>query len=102
MVPIRAFEASQNEIIQILESIQKVKYNVENLDPDSVISESQKSWREEKKPSAALTLVKAGFFLPGYGSNLVDDGIVPVGNEYLALSTLSIQDTVQEAAWSWG
>lgn len=101
-MPIRAFEASQNEIIQILESIQKVQYNIENLEPDSLISESQKSWREEKKASAALTLVKAGFFLPGYGSNLVGEGIVPVGNEYLDLSTLSIQDIVQEAARSWG
>ncbi|KIV88049.1 hypothetical protein PV10_08979 [Exophiala mesophila] len=102
VVPIRAFEASQNEIIQILESVQKVKYRVTNIDPDSVIPESQKIWREEKKGPAALTLVKAGFFLGGYGSNLVDEGIVPTGNEYLTLSPLSVQDIVREATRLWG
>ncbi|KIW15389.1 hypothetical protein PV08_05435 [Exophiala spinifera] len=101
VVPIRGFEASQQDIIALLENLQEVTYNVEHIDAEDAISKAQSSWRENKDISSALQLVKAGFFLHGFGSDLVGEKIVQTGNEYLNLPELKFEETVRKALEQW-
>ena len=43
-----------------------------------------------------LGLLQAGFLLPGFGSNLVDEGRVEVGSDKLDLPKLTLEDVVSE------
>ncbi|KIW44906.1 hypothetical protein, variant [Exophiala oligosperma] len=101
VVPIRGFEASQKDIIAMLEKEQNVTYNIEHFNPDDAISKAQSSWRENKDIPSALQLVQAGFFLDGYGSDLVGEGIVQTGNEYLNLPELRVEEVVKKAVAQW-
>jgi len=84
VVPVRNFEASLGDIVALLEEAQGVKYTltpVENA--DEIIGLKQKQWVEsgERDVGAALWLVKAGFLLPGYGSNFSEREEWKLGNE---------------------
>jgi hypothetical protein len=43
------------------------------------------------------TLIKAGFFPDGYGSDFVNEGIVPNGNKFLTLEPLDFEEVVKKA-----
>ena len=101
VVPIRAFEASQNQIIGALEKLQKAKYEISHVDAEDVIAKSKKSWAENKDIASALTLVKAGFLLDGYGSDLVREAITQTGNEFLSLPPLTLEDVIKQAVNRW-
>jgi hypothetical protein len=84
VVPVRNFEVSLGEIVALLEEAQGVKYEVTPVEnTDELIASKQKQWVEsgEQDVSAALWLVKAGFLLPGYGSNFTEGGKWTLGNE---------------------
>lgn len=84
VVPLHGLSASQNDIVAALERLQGVKYEISHFEPtDEVVSAAQKSWEVNKDTESALRLVKAGFFLDGYGSDFLAEGIVANGNEYL-------------------
>ena len=101
VVPIRGFEASQNDIIALLEKVQNTKYEISHFDTDKVIAEAQKSWKENKDTHSALLLVKAGFLVHGYGSNFITEGTTQVGNEFLYLPKLELEPIVKEAVRLW-
>ena len=46
---------------------------------------------------AVLGLLQAGFLLPGFGSNLVDEGRVELESDKLDLPKLTLEDVVREA-----
>ncbi|OCT53748.1 nmrA-like family protein [Cladophialophora carrionii] len=75
VMPLHGFLASQNEIVALLEEIQGVKYAISRLDEGVVIAAARQSWDANKDVKSALDLVKAGFFLDGYGSDLVGGGL---------------------------
>jgi hypothetical protein len=84
VVPVRNFEASLNEIVALLEEAQGVKYKLTPVeDTDETIGLKKKQWVEsgERDVGAALWLVKAGFLLPGYGSNFAESEKGALGNE---------------------
>lgn len=102
MVPVRNFEASQLEIVSLLENVQGVRYEVKHLDDaKSYILASQKRWVDsgEKDIGAALDLVKAGFLLPGYGSNLSENTVWTSGNELVGFPAEGVkyEDVVKDA-----
>lgn len=59
----------------------------------------QQKWAEGDT-SALLPLIQAGFLLPGYGSNLVDEGVREIGSGRLDLPRISLDSVVQEAVKS--
>ncbi|KAK5209497.1 hypothetical protein LTR99_007741 [Exophiala xenobiotica] len=102
VVPIRAFEASQTDVLAALEKIEGKKYEItKHFDAGDVIGKAKASWRENKDTPSALWLVKAGLFTGGYGSDLVHEAIVQVGNEYLDLTELRMEDVVEKAVKAW-
>lgn len=103
VVPVRNFEASLGDIVALLEEAQGVKYKVTPIeDTDETIKAKQKQWVEsgEQDVGAALWLVKAGFLLPGYGSNFAEGSKWTLGNELMGFPAESaklgdvIRDTV--------
>ncbi|KIW95756.1 uncharacterized protein Z519_02820 [Cladophialophora bantiana CBS 173.52] len=98
VVPLHGLSASQNDIVAALEHLQGTKYTITHFDADAVIASAQRSWRENKDTDSALALVKAGFFLDGYGSDFVNEAITPSGNEFLDLPPLEpFEEIVGEA-----
>lgn len=92
----RAFEASQREIVAELEKQQGVTYEVQQLDGTSHVAE-QKQKLAEGNQGAIYALIAAGFLLPGYGSDFVGEAIVPVGSDELSdLPKLTVQSVVKE------
>ncbi len=101
VVPLHGFLASQNEIVVLLEKLQGRKYEISRFEGGEVIDAAQRSWKENKDVKSALDLVKAGFFLDGYGSDFINEGITQNGNEFLELPTLELEDVVQRAVDKW-
>ncbi len=102
VVPIRAFEASQSDIVAVLEKIQNTTYEVTSQgDSETIISKAQQSWKQNRDIGSALALVKAGFFLDGYGSDFVSEGITQIGNDFLELPSLDFETVIAEAAERW-
>jgi hypothetical protein len=102
VVPIRAFEASQTDVLAALEKVQSKKYEItKHFDAEEVIGKAKASWRENKDTPSALWLVKAGLLSHGYGSDLVHEAIVQVGNEYLDLPEMRMEDVVEQAVKTW-
>ena len=97
--PVRAFEASPREIVAALEKEQSVKYGISHVDGKKQIEVNQKKWAEGDT-SAVLPLLRAGFLLPGFGSNLVDEGVVEIGSDKLDLLNITLSQVVQEAVRS--
>jgi uncharacterized protein YbjT (DUF2867 family) len=94
--PVRAFEASQADIVRELEKQQDVKYEVSNVDGKDFVRE-QKEILEAGNGAAAYALIRAGFMTKGYGSNFVEEAAVPVGSEELErLNKLSLEEVVSE------
>ena len=96
VVPVRALEASQNDIIAVLEKLQGVRYELSAADHEKQIADARADWEKTQARWPSLVLVKAGFLLDGYGSNFVDEGIVEVGNGYLGLQDLQLEDVLRE------
>lgn len=101
VVPVRNFEVSLSEIVALLEEAQGVKYTLTPIeDTDELITSKQKQWVEsgEQDVGAALWLVKAGFLLPGYGSNFVESERWTLGNELVGFDAGSakVGDVVKE------
>ena len=101
VVPVRNFEASLGDIVSLLEKTQGVKYEVTPVEnTDELIKSKQKRWVEsrEQDVSAALWLVKAGFLLPGYGSNFAESSRWMLGNELVGFDAESaeLSDVVRD------
>lgn len=101
VVPVRNFEASLSDIVALLEDAQGVKYtptSVENT--EELIKFKQKQWVEsgEQDVGAALWLVKAGFLLPGYGSNFAESSRWTLGNELVGFPAegADLRDVIRE------
>jgi len=75
-------------------------YEVKHIDSAPVIAESKKKWKDSKSKDvwSAITLVKAGFLLRGYGSNFPEESTVPIANEMLGLGKLRFVDVVKQEA----
>lgn len=104
VVPIRAFEASQADIVAALERLQGAKYSILHFEnPATLVPKAQQAWRDSnnRDTEAALLLVKAGFFLDGYGSDFVHEPTAELGNEYLELPELKFEDVVEQAVKQW-
>lgn len=85
-------------MVAALEKVQRKKYGIiSHFDAEEVIGKAKASWRENKDTPSALSLVKAGLLLDGYGSDLVHEAITQVGNEYLDLPELRMEDVVEQA-----
>jgi hypothetical protein len=101
VVPVRNFEASLGDIVAVLEEAQGVKYKVTPVEnTDELIESKQKQWIEsgEQDVGAALWLVKAGFLLPGYGSNFAESSKWTLGNELVGFDAESakLKDVVRD------
>lgn len=101
VVPVRNFEVSLGEIVALLEEAQGVKYEVTPVEnTDELIESKQKQWVEsgEQDVGAALWLVKAGFLLPGYGSNFAESSRWTLGNELVGFDAESakVRDVVRD------
>jgi len=102
VVPVRNFEASLSNIISLLEEAQGVKYQVTPVEEVTreLIESKQKQWVEsgEQDIGAALWLVKAGFLLPGYGSNFAESASWTLGNELVGFPAESakLQDVIRD------
>lgn len=101
VVPVRNFEASLGEIVALLEEAQGVKYEFTPVEvTDELIKSKQKQWIEsgEQDIGAALWLVKAGFLLPGYGSNFAESSKWTLGNELVGFPAESakLRDVIRE------
>lgn len=101
VVSIHGFEASQNEIINVLERLQNTKYDISSFNAQELIETSQSSWAKNKDIPSAIKLVQAGFLLDGYGSNLVTEGLTPIANAYLTLPPLTLEEVVEDAVKQW-
>ncbi|KEF58491.1 uncharacterized protein A1O9_06417 [Exophiala aquamarina CBS 119918] len=101
VVPLHGFEASQKEIISALQKLQNVTYDIGHVDSREIIKNSQSSWVENKDMPSAIKLVQAGFLLDGYGSNLVTEGVTRLGNEYLTLPPLTLDEVVEASVKQW-
>lgn len=101
VVPVHNFEASQLEVVSLLEKVQGVRYEVKYLeDTGSFIEALQKRWVDsgERDIGAALDLVKAGFLLPGYGSNLAENTVWTSGNRLVGFPAedAKLEDVVKD------
>ena len=96
---VRAFEASQREIVAALEKFQRVKYEISQVNGKKQIEVYQQKWTEGDS-SALLPLIQAGFLLPGYGSNLVDEDVLEIRSDKLDLPRISLYSVVQDAVRS--
>jgi hypothetical protein len=101
VVPVRNFEASLGDIVAGLEKAQGVKYKVMPVEnTDELIESKQKQWIEsgEQDVGATLWLVKAGFLLPGYGSNFAESSKWTLGNELVGFDAESakLKDVVRD------
>lgn len=94
--PVRAFEASQREVVAALEQEQGVKYQITQVEGQKWIEDHRKKL-ESGDNSAIGPLIQAGFFVPGFGSNLVEEAIVEVGNDKLDLPKLTLERVVADA-----
>jgi uncharacterized protein YbjT (DUF2867 family) len=94
--PVRAFEASQKEIVAVLEREQGVKYEVTLVDGQKMIDEGKKKW-EAGDASGIMQCIQAGFLLKGFGSNLQEELVVKVGSDELDLPKLTLEQTVKDA-----
>ena len=103
--PVRAFEASQRDILHLLEKVQGVKYQVSDVKSADVIQQANAdldAGNEERMGNAIVELIKVGFVAEGYGSNLVKDGRVPIGSDLLGLKGLDAEEVVREAIATLG
>ena len=101
VVPVRNFEASLGEIVALLEDAQGVKYTLTPIEnTGELIKSKQKQWVEsrEQDVGAALWLVKAGFLLPGYGSNFAESSRWALGNELVSFpaESANLRDIIRE------
>ncbi|KPI40346.1 uncharacterized protein AB675_7512 [Cyphellophora attinorum] len=107
-VPVRAFEASLVDIVAHLEKEQQVKYTVTNIDSEKFIAENQASVKAEEatasdgiaRGAAIYALIRAGFVLQGYGSNLVTETKAKVSSQDFEMPELKIEDVVRKAVAS--
>jgi uncharacterized protein YbjT (DUF2867 family) len=94
--PVRAFEASQKEVVAALEREQGVKYEVVPVDGQQMIADGKKKW-EAGDSTGIMQCIQAGFLLKGFGSNLQEELVVKVGSDKLDLPKLSLDQTVKES-----
>lgn len=95
--PVRAFETSQKQIVAELEKQQGVTWKNEELDVASHIKEQKEKLAGGDK-NAIYALIAVGFLTKGYGSDLVGEGIVPVGSDELeGLPEITLVSVVKEA-----
>ena len=73
-----------------------VKYEVSQVNGKNQIKVNQQKWAEADT-SALLPLIQAGFYLPGFVGNLVDEGILEIGRDKLGLPTLTLEAIVQDS-----
>lgn len=94
VVPVRGFEASQLDLIHVLERLQGVRYQISHQDGAETIRQAREKY-EGGDANAALVLVRASLFLDGYGSSFIKDGIVPIGNDFLPLKTIEMGEVIR-------
>jgi hypothetical protein len=94
--PVSAFEASQKEVVAVLEREQGVKYEVISVDGQKMIADGKKKL-EAGDSSGIMQCIQAGFLLKGFGSNLQEELVVKVGSDKLDLPKLSLEQAVKDA-----
>lgn len=102
VVPVQNFLLSQADIVALLEEIQGVKYCVSHLgSAEDYIESMKKRWTESggKDMEARLGLAKAGFLLPGFGSNFEENRRWGLGNALFGFEAgmVRVEDVVREA-----
>lgn len=105
LVPIRAFEASPQDVLQLVEEAQGVKYAITEVRSDEMIKEGEKIMSDEtaedtEKMDAIVSSVRVGVLAEGYPNNSVvrfgRDRVLKMGKE-LELGVLRIEDVVRQA-----
>lgn len=102
VVPVQNFSLSQKGILELLEKIQGLKYRVTQLEgSEEFIRTMKKRWSESggTDVEARLGLAKAGFLLPGYGSNFEENERWGLGNEMIGFENggLTVEGVLRDA-----
>lgn len=92
---VRAFEASQQQIVRELEKQQKVQYKATEVDAQAVMKEAKAQLVNDKDDAAAYTLVQAAFLLPEFGTDFVK-AKKDIADEYMTLPTISLEEVVKD------
>lgn len=94
VVFVRAFEASQQQIVAELERQQGAKYSATDVDANAIIKEA-KARLDGGDASAAFTLVQAAFLTPDFGADFVGSK-KNVGNAYMELPELTLEKVIKD------
>lgn len=102
VVPVQNFLLSQADITALLEQTQGLKYRVAHLgNAEEFVEAMKKRWTEpgEKDVEARLGLAKAGFLLPGFGSNFEETRMWGLRNGLIGFEAgmVRVEDVVKEA-----
>ncbi|KAM0713470.1 hypothetical protein Q7P37_010432 [Cladosporium fusiforme] len=106
VVPVQNFSLSQADIVAVLEHVQGVKYRISYLKrPEEVIQGFKRRWEVvgETDVEARLGLAKAGFLMPGFGSNF-EEGSWEMANRGIGFGagSVAVEDVVREAVRRYG
>jgi hypothetical protein len=93
---IRAFEASQKQVVEELERQQGVKYAASIVDTEAIVQDSKTRLEaDEGDLGAAFAGVQITFLLPGYGTDFVKAGKYLVNN-FTEMPILTLEEAIQD------
>jgi hypothetical protein len=92
---IRAFEASQRQIVEELERQQGAKYATSIVDTEAIVQDSKTRLEADGGDlGAAFAGVQIAFLLPGYGTDFVKAGKYLV-NDFTEMPKLTLEEAIK-------
>jgi hypothetical protein len=93
---IRAFEASQRQVVEELERQQGAKYDATIVDTEAIVQDSKARLEADRgNLDAAFAGVQIAFLLPGYGTDFVKAGKYLVNN-FAEMPELTLEEAVED------
>jgi hypothetical protein len=93
---IRAFEASQRQVVEELERQQGAKYATSIVDTEAIVRDSKTRLEADAGDlEAAFAGVQVAFLLPGYGSDFVKTGKYLV-NDFAEMPKLTLEEAIKD------
>jgi hypothetical protein len=93
---IRAFEASQRQVVEELERQQGAKYATSIVDTEAIVRDSKTRLEADAGDlEAAFAGVQVAFLLPGYGSDFVKAGKYLV-NDFAEMPKLTLEEAIRD------
>jgi len=93
---VRAFEASQRQVVEELERQQGAKYATSIFDAEAIVQDSKTRLEADKSDlGAAFAGVQIAFLMPGYGSDFVKAGKYLV-NDFVEMPKLTLEEAIED------